>query len=348
MISASDRLQCLTLIDEVKALGASLKSACQLIGIDERTYYRWKKKLKLTGVVEDLRPSAQRPVPANAMTQAEIDTMFNLLNSSEFADASPRQIVPALADRGIYVGSESTMYRQLHKRGMCHHRRKGKVPTKRSVPTHSASSHNQVWMWDITYIPGPVKGQFFYLYLISDLFSRYIVGWEIWEEQSADLASDLIRKTALAEHIPLNSLLVLHSDNGSPMRAATMLATMQSLGVVPSFSRPRVSNDNAFAESLFNTLKSRAGYRDNGFESLDAARKWVATFVDWYRNKHHHSGISYMTPQQRHNGNWREVVDNRTAVYEAAKKAHPERWNGRSTRNWTAPEVVHLNPVKED
>ena len=348
MISAADRRQALELIDEAKTKGAHLDNACKELGICKRTYRRWKKKLKETGTLDDLRPSAERPTPANKLSLEEEQAILDQVNSPEFADASPKQMVPALADKGIYVGSESTVYRVLHKHDMCHHRRKGAVPTHREVPTHSATAPNQVWMWDITYLPGAIRGAFFYLYLISDLFSRFIVGWEIWPEQTAEHSSELIRKATLAGHIKPGDLLVLHSDNGSPMKGSTMLATLQSLGITPSFSRPRVSNDNAFAESLFNTLKSRSGFKDNGFESLEAAREWVSTFTRWYNNEHYHSGISYLTPAQRHTGVWRGVVEQRTAVYEAAKAAHPERWNGRNVRNWSAPEIVFLNPVKSD
>ena len=257
-------------------------------------------------------------------------------------------MVPALADKGIYVGSESTVYRVLHKHDMCHHRRKGAVPTHREVPTHSATAPNQAWMWDITYLPWAIKGAFFYLYLISDLISRFIVGWKIWPEETTEHFSELIRKVTLAGHIKFGDVLVLHSDNGSPMNGSTMLATMQSLGITPSFSRPRVSNDNAFAESLF-SIRTKAGLalRRMALKALKP-REWGSTFTRLYNNKYYYSRISYLSPAQRHTGVWRDVVEQRTAVYEAAKAAHPERWNGRNVRNWSAPEIVFLNPVKPD
>ena len=347
MISAADRRYALELVDEAHAYGARLHMACRILGITERTYHRWKKMLSETGKLNDLRPCAERPTPANKRSPKEEQAILEQVSAPEFADASPKQIVPQLADRGVYIASESTFYRTLHKHSMCHHRRSGKVHTHREIPTHLASDPNQVWMWDITYLPGDIKGSYYYLYLISDLFSRFIVGWELWPEQTAEHASTLIRKTTLAWHIK-SDVLVLHSDNGSPMKGSTMLATMQSLGIMPSFSRPRVSNDNAFAESLFNTLKSRPSFKKNGFESLEAARMWASEFVSWYNNEHHHSGISYLTPAHRHNGNWREIVEKRSAVYEAAKAAHPERWNGRNVRDWTAPDIVYLNPIKVD
>ena len=347
MISATDRQDAIMLIEESVADGASLSAACAVLSITDRTFFRWKAKRKQTESIADSRPTAKRPTPSNKLSDEEEQHILSVLNSPEFADASPKQVVPKLADRGQYIASESTMYRLLHKNDLCHHRRSGKVPMHREAPTHMADAPNQVWMWDITYIPGSIKGSFFYLYCISDLFSRYITGWEIWEEQSEIHSSELVQRAYLKGHIKPGDTLVFHSDNGSPMKGSTMLATLQQLGVTPSFSRPRVSNDNAFAESLFNTLKSRVGYKNTGFESLAASREWTTKFVNWYNNEHYHSGISYLTPAQRHFGEWRDIVNNRTAVYEAAKAKHPERWNGREVRDWTAPEVVFLNPVNQ-
>ncbi len=252
--------------------------------------------------------------------------------------------MPALADRGIYVASEATFYRVLREANMCHHRRKGKIPTHREVPSLFATAPNQVWMWDITYLRGPIKGTYFYLYVISDLFSRYIVGWEVWEEQTAEHASELVKRATIAQHVSSNTIC-LHSDNGSPMKGSTMLATLEFLGITPSFSRPRVSNDNAYAESLFSTLKGRPNFKETGFLSLADARQWAASFVNWYHSEHHHSGLKYLTPSQRHLGEWEVVIQKREALYAEAKEKHPERWNGRDTRNWTPPEVVCLNHV---
>ena len=230
MISTTDRRYALELVDEAHAYGARLHMACRILGITERTYHRWKKMLSEAGKLNDLRPCAERPTPANKLSPKEEQAILEQVSAPEFADSSPKQIVPQLADRGVYIASESTFYRTLHKHSMCHHRRSGKVHTHREIPTHLASDPNQVWMWDITYLPGDIKGSYYYLYLISDLFSRFIVGWEIWPEQTAEHASTLIRKTTLAWHIK-SDVLVLHSDNGSPMKGATMLATMSLLAL---------------------------------------------------------------------------------------------------------------------
>ena len=260
----------------------------------------------------------------------------------------PCQIVPALADEGTYIASESTFYRILHQEKMQNHRGRAQEPGKHNKPTsYCATDRNQIWTWDITYLSGPVKGMFFYLYLIVDIFSRDIVGWEVWEKESADYASELIRRTCISQGRLSTQPLVLHSDNGSPMKGAVMLETLYALGITPSNSRPRVSNDNPYSESLFKTLKYRPNYQPKGFASLDDARKWCSLFVNWYRHEHHHSGIKFVTPAERHCGRSKEILLARHAVYESAKAAHPQRWNGRNTRNWEDIEAVYLNPDRE-
>ena len=257
----------------------------------------------------------------------------------------PCQIVPALADRGTYIASERTFYRILHEEKMQNHRGRSQEPYKHAKPTtYCATAPNQVWTWDITYLNGPIKGKFYYLYLILDLYSRDIVGWEVYEEQTAELASILIKRTCLAQRHLSYEPLVLHSDNGTPMKGATMLETLYKLGITPSNSRPRVSNDNPYSESLFKTLKYRPNYQPKGFASIEDARAWCKMFVRWYRFEHHHSGIKFLTPAERHAGKGEEILNRRKAVYEAAKAAHPERWNGRSIRNWDNIDKVFLNP----
>ena len=242
----------------------------------------------------------------------------------------PHQVVACLADRGEYLASDSTCYRLLREYNELAHRGRTKAPIKRDPPTHVATRPNQVWSWDITYIAGPIKGEYFYLYMILDIFSRFIVGWEVWEEQSGDHAKALISRATLAERIAPDTL-ILHSDNGSPMKCYTMLAKLEALGIEPSFSRPHTSNDNPFSESLFKTCKYRPVFPVNGFATLKDARDWCALFVQWYNFEHHHSGINYLTPHHRHHCDWQEITQQRKAVYEAAKAAHSERWHGRET-----------------
>ena len=347
MISASDRENAVMLIDEAVDSGARRCKACDEIGIKERTYYRWTKLNKEKGSFEDLRPTAEHPEPVNKLTPEERQQIIDVAASPEYSSMPPCEIVPALADKGKYIASESTLYRVLREEKMQNHRGRCAEPVHRPISTHAATGPNQVYMWDITYLNGPVKGRFYYLYMISDLFSRDIVGWEVWPEESAEHASELIRRTCLAQGRLSTEPLVLHSDNGSPMKGATMLETLYHLGITPSNSRPRVSNDNPYAESLFKTLKYRPNYQPKGFANLIEARLWCANFVNWYRFEHHHSGIKFLTPSQRHNGEGETIMQNRIKVYEAAKTAHPERWNGRATRDWSLPEKVYLNPEQK-
>ena len=347
MISASDREMAVKLINEAVNNGAGYKSACSELGIDVRTYYRWQSKVKTSGTIEDSRPTAVHPAPKNKLTEDERKEVIAIVTSPEFTSMPPCEIVPALADQGVYIASEATFYRIMREEAMQHHRGRAASPSKRTVTTYAATGPNQVYMWDITYLPGPVKGTFYYLYLFSDLFSREIVGWEVWEEETAEHASELIRRICIAQGRLTTDPLVLHSDNGSPMKGATMLETLYRLGITPSNSRPRVSNDNPYAESIFRTLKYRPNYQPKGFASLEEARMWCANFVHWYNYEHHHSGLNFITPAERHSGQGQEIMANRRKVYEAAKAAHPERWNNRTTRDWSLPEKVYLNPERE-
>ncbi len=219
----------------------------------------------------------------------------------------------------------------------------GRRPSvKRPKVEHVAFRPNQVWSWDITYLRGPVRGSFLYLYLVVDVFSRRIMGWDICEEESMEKASELILRTCALNGVDPEGL-VLHSDNGGPMKGSTMLATLQRLGIVPSFSRPRVSDDNAFSEAMFRTLKYRPGYPVNGFDSMTAAIEWVEKFVAWYNGEHRHSGIKFVTPDERHFGREQNILKARVAVYERARAARPERWS-RATRDWSPEGPVRLNP----
>ena len=273
--------------------------------------------------------------------------MLETVNKPEYASMPPCEIVPSLADKGVYIASESTFYRILREEKMQNHRGRAAEPQHRPISTHVALAPNQVWMWDITYLNGPIKGQFYYLYMMIDLFSRDVVGWEVWETEDSEHASELVKRASLAQGRLSTDPLVLHSDNGSPMKGATMLETLYKLGITPSNSRPRVSNDNPYSESMFKTLKYRPNYQPKGFATIEEAREWCAAFVRWYSTEHHHSGISFLTPSEVHAGKAEELLRNRRKVYEDAKAAHPERWNGRDTRSWVLRKEVWLNPSQE-
>ena len=225
------------------------------------------------------------------------------------------------------------------------HRQKAKpVKQVKKPKAWVATAPNQLYSWDITYLPTRVKGIFLYLYLVMDIYSRKIVGWQVYESESSALAADLMKDICQREGVARDQV-TLHSDNGSPMKGATMLATLQQLGVVPSFSRPSVSNDNPYSESLFRTLKYRPEYPEEPFIDRQAARIWVRGFVRWYNHEHLHSAIKFVTPEQRHLGQDEAVLSKRQQVYQAAQARHPERWSG-ETRNWEPITEVHLNPSK--
>ena len=343
MISALDRRQAVELIQEARDSGARLERACAELGITVRTFQRWT----LEGAVKaDGRPQARRPEPANKLSTEERAQILTLCHEPTYASLPPSQIVPRLADRGEYLASESSFYRILREADEQHHRGRSRAPQARGEPPRLvARAPNAVWTWDISWLPGPVKGLFFYLYLILDLYSRKIVGWEVYAGESTDYAAELVRRTVLAERC-LDRPLVLHADNGSPMKGETLLATLYRLGIATSYSRPRTSNDNPYSEALFRTCKYCPAYPTNGFASLDQARTWMQQFVQGYNTEHRHSGIRFLTPEQRHNGQEQDILAQRQAVYEQAQARHPERWAG-NIRNWNPITEVWLNPAAE-
>jgi len=251
--------------------------------------------------------------------------------------------VAILADEGRYLASESSLYRLLRSAEQLTPRGRKAPPRPRPQPWE-ATGPNQVWSWDITYLATTVRGTFFYLYLILDLYRRKIVGWEVYPEESAEHAAEVFKRAHLREGVGAADL-VLHSDNGSPMKGATMLATLQHLGVVASFSRPSVSNDNPYSEAIFATCKGCPAFPEKPFASPTEARLWVAGFVAWYNETHRHSALKFVTPAQRHRGEDRDLLAQRDALYQAAKAANPQRWSG-TTRNWEPPTSVLLNPGK--
>jgi transposase InsO family protein len=314
----------------------SLEGACDELGVSQRTVQRWRKHPQRA----DGR-CGPRAKPRNALSAAERNNVLRIANSPEFRDRSPNEIVPTLADRGEYIASEATFYRVLRAAGQLEHRGASKPREKREVPTHVASGPCEVWSWDITYLRSNVRGVFFYLYLFLDVYSRKIVGWDVFDCESEDHSTVLVARCCEAEQVCPGSI-TLHSDNGGPMRGSTMLATLQRLGVVPSFSRPSVSNDNPFSESLFRTMKYAPEFPRKPFASLEQARVWVASFVRWYNSEHRHSGINFVTPDERHRLLDTNLLAKRDVVYERARHAHPERWSGK-TRNWTPVGHVTLN-----
>jgi len=292
-----------------------------------------------------MRPSANRPIPKNKLTFEEEQEIIKVINTPKYCNLPPTKIVPLLADEGIYIASESSFYRVMKKYNQLEHRGETKESVKRTVTTHNAIEPNQVWTWDITWLKSDVKGLYYKLYLMLDIWDRTIVGHEVWEYENSENASILIEKSVIANKV-LRKPLVLHSDNGSPMKGATFLATLERLGITKSFSRPRVSNDNPYSESLFKTLKYCPEFPKKGFSSLEQAREWVLKFVKWYNYEHLHSGINFITPINRRLGKDIEILKNREKVYEEARKSRPDRWT-KNTRKWEYIDKVYLNPEKD-
>lgn len=343
MILPADRQQVVQLIEQARQAGARLGAACETLGLTVRTYQRWTQggELRVDG-----RPEALRPTPSNKLSEAERAQVLAVCHQPEYASLPPSQIVPRLADQGVYIASESTYYRILHEHQEQNHRGRSQAPRPPAPPPRlCAQAPCQVWSWDISWLPGPVHGLYFYLYLIMDLYSRKIVGWEIYECESAHYAAEVVQRAVLAEHC-VDQPLVLHADNGSPMKGEALLATLYRLGVATSYSRPRTSNDNPYSEALFRTCKYRPDYPAGGFADLDQARLWMANFVEHYNHHHRHSAIQFVTPQQRHEGEHHAILDNRKDVYQQARERNPQRWTG-NLRNFQPTAEVWLNPSAE-
>jgi len=323
------------------------------LGVGLTTLQRWRRQFAGGGDGTDRRKGSQRHV-AHRLSDEERQRILLTCNQPEYASLPPGQIVPVLADRGLFnscgedfvYGSERSFYRVLHAHGQAHRRGRARLPQEpRPVPRLRADGPNQVWSWDISYLPTSVKGIWLYLYLVMDVWSRKVVAWDVESSEDPKLAANLVGRACLRERIGQRRLqpLILHADNGNAMRAATLEVRLEELGVLRSFSRPRVSNDNPYSESLFRTIKYRPDYPRKPFTSKEQACLWVVDFVDWYNNRHRHSGIKFVTPHQRHNGEAVKICKHRGRVYEQARELHPRRWT-RSTRCWRQPEVVWINP----
>lgn len=332
MTSTNQRNQIIECIAEAVAEGVTQKEACDAIEMNQRTLQRWLKS-----EVGDMRPHTPHSNPKK-LTEEEEQQILTVSNTSEFYGESPNTIVPRLAEKGIYIASESTFYRVLKAHNQLKHRTESKPATKRTPPTFTATGPDQVWSWDITYLKTAVRGLFFYLYLFMDVWSREIVGWKIEESESGEVAANKLQSMCIERGI---DQLTLHSDNGSPMKCATMLSRMEHLGVLPSFSRPAVSNDNPFSESLFKTLKYRPGY-PGSFKTIDESREWVKGFVYWYNHEHRHSGINFVTPHERHTGVDIAILEQRKKTYEMAYLKNPQRW-AKKIKNFDHIKVVELN-----
>lgn len=304
--------------------GADPKKACDDVGINVRTFSRWKKENNR----KDKRKGAEKKV-YGAFTKEEEEKVLSVCNEKEYRNHNPKIIVPMLADKGIWVASERTMYRILKKHGQLTHRGKSKKPKMVKKPeTQTITGPGQLWSWDITYIKRDIKGLYFYLYLFMDVWSRKIVASYVSPQETSEEAAMIME--GLSKKYNIEGLR-LHSDNGSPMKGSTMLATLHDLGVLASFSRPRVSEDNPYSESLFKTMKYKDTYPKN-FATIESAKDWINNFIEWYNKEHLHSQIGYVTPESRHEGNDLAILQTRQETYKKAKEQYPERWKNRSIR----------------
>lgn len=342
MISTPDRQGAVALINEAVGSGARRGAACAEVGISLRSLERW---VGAGEVAPDRRPDALHPAPANKLTGAEREEVLRVVNEPRFASLPPTQIVPCLADEGRYLASESSVYRILRAADQLAHRGRARTPQTRPVPRHCATGPNQLYAWDITYLPGPIQGMFFFLHLVLDVYSRKIVAHEVHTEESSAHAAAVIEQAVRREGIP-HGVLVVHQDNGSPMKGSTYLAKLAELGIRPSYSRPGVSDDNAYAESLFRTCKYRPTF-PGAFATLDDARAWMLSFSRWYNHEHKHRNLKFVSPAQRHAGEEKNIFAQRIAVYAQARAKHPARW-GRGIRNWSLPAEVWLNRPAEE
>ena len=333
------RTQVIALAHGAVAQGARLEAACEVLGVAARTLQRWQKQ------PADAR-RGPKSAPPHRLSAAEKDEVVRLVNQPAYRNLSPEQAVAKLAGEGIYVCSERSLRRVLAERQLDRYRQRSRPAKGHNKPRqYVAHEPLRVLTWDITYLrSSTVRGGFFYLYLFLDVWSRRIVEAEVHETQQAELAAGLLNKLCIENNLETEKLVV-HSDNGAPMKGATMLATMQSLGITPSFSRPSVSDDNAFAESLFRHLKYAPAYPRHGFATVDEARAWVARFVHWYNHEHLHSAIALVTPDDRHHGRDIAILEKRRDTYALAQLRNPRRWTTKP-RAWRRPETVTLNPER--
>jgi putative transposase len=314
--------------------------ACAIFGVKQRSH-RHRQQRNEGRLAKQQRPECERKPHPATMTQAEKDVVVELLCSERWCDISPTQVFWALLDEGKYFCSERQMYRILLERNLTGDRR-GRHGRKRThrKPRLKATKPNVVWCWDITALRGPAKGIKYYLYSFIDLFSRKIVAWSVHTTESEALARRMMKKACKDNGIEPKQLTI-HADRGSPMIAGSVEELLGDLGVVKSHSRPRVSNDNAFIEASFKTVKYRPDYPER-FESINQARAWCRKFFTWYNEEHYHSGISYQHPADVHDGTHKTVTKKRQETLDAAHRAHPHRFSKRPAPK-PIPKAVYIN-----
>lgn len=326
----------MTEIAETLGQQIGLQQACRVLKVARSRVYRARQ------------PQAQppaHPLPALALSAAERERIRQTLDSERFQDETPRQIYAALLDEGQYLCHWRTMYRVLAAHDEVRERRNLLRHPAYHKPELLATAPNQVWSWDITKLRGPVKWTYFYLYVLLDIFSRYVVGWMIAERETATLAQDLVETTCARQGI-IREQLTLHADNGGPMRAKSLALLLDDLGVSASHSRPHTSDDNPFSEAQFKTLKYHPAYPDR-FGSIQDARSWARPFFDWYNDAHYHTGLNLLTPVSVHYRQADAICQQRQTVMNAAYSAHPERFSKGLPVVVAPPKAVWINPPSQ-
>ena len=289
-------------------------AACAALGVPRASFYRQPV----------YGPNPARPSPARALSKQERETVRDLLNSPRFVDCAPAAIQATLLDEGQYLCSARTMYRLLAADGATRERRDQLTHPPYQKPELLATGPNQLWSWDITKLRGPVKWTYYYLYVILDVFSRYIVGWMIAPRESAELAKTLIEETCRKYAIPKDQLTI-HADRGSSMRSKPVAFLLADLGITKTHSRPYTSNDNPYSESQFRTMKYRPDFPDR-FGGSEDSHAFCHRFFPWYNDEHRHSGIGMLTPAMVHFGHAPVIREKRQTVLDAAYLAHPDRF----------------------
>jgi putative transposase len=330
------------MIQAVETLGPTLGivAACEAVGLPRGSYYRAQAPVARAA----LRPVRERPPSPRALTTDEKAIVRAVLNSERFQDQAPREVYATLLDEAQYLCSWRTMYRILAENQEIRERRDQLQHPVYAKPELLATRPNQVWSWDITKLRGPALWTYYYLYVILDVYSRYVVGWMIAERESEALAQELIRATCAKQGIQPGQL-TLHADNGSAMIAKSVAQLLIDLDVVKSHSRPHVSDDNPYSEAQFKTLKYRPDYPER-FGCLVDARAWAQTFFAWYNADHHHTGLGLLTPAVVHHGQAETVLQKRQQVLAAAYAAHPERFVKHAPVPAQLPVAVWINPPK--
>jgi len=309
--------------------------ACRAVGAAPATIYRRRRP-------PELRPRKPRPKPARALSAPERDAVLEELHSERFVDRSPAQVWATLLDEGRYLASERTMYRILAEQGQSRERRDQLVHPAYAKPELLATRPNEIWSWDITKLLGPAKWTYFYLYVILDVFSRYVVGWTIQHREAASVAERLIAQSIEQQGVRPGELTI-HADRGTSMRSKPVAFLLADLGVTKTHSRPYTSTDNPYSEAQFKTLKYRPDFPDR-FDSILHARSWGRGFFPWYNHEHRHSGIGLMTPATVHYGRASEVRNQRADVLAAAYVANPERFVRGLPEPPALPTAAWINP----